>query len=703
MLFSSIAQAGSPSNLTFIKAFGASSIVVNGSTSLTFTLSLDNLGGGGTGAIGFTDTLPAGLVVSTPSGLSAATCPVGGGAITAVAGSGTVSLAGANMPNNGSCTFSLNVTGTTAGVKNNSVTTTPAYIQPVGGSTKTATATLSVLSSQTPPTPPVPAIALTGMQPVSESGTSATITITLNNGSPTANVVIPIVSTNTSEVVVSVPAITFTPGGPTSQTFAVTGVDDQVVDGDQSVLIQVGPAQSTDRNYANYKPTDFNIVNRDNDWALPALPFADGGLTGFVDITNTGSSAISSVLAKFYDVLGDLRGSGTLVQSLPGKGNVSIDMQALQAALGVIGTEPKGYARIELFPVGGEIIAQARVRNGSDTYNASIAARGVTPGMQSSAASDGVVLRITNLSGQRQEGRATLYGGDGSVLGLPNTLLFLGLPPKASIAFNAANLQSTVGVAPWTNRAWLRMSDPDSFVAQVLNASAGVRTLTAMKNIGVTQSLNYILPAGDVNVVSMIRIYNNEAYPTQFDAVLYGPNGAQLAAVPLGTVPAHGVLMVSNSQLRAMPGVPAWTGAARMKIISDSTSFQAQGSLRNMGFLVDTTSVITDGIVAHLPDATEGLDIELNIVNPGAQSTTLTGTLTNNAGQVIGTANFAIGSLAATASTTLTRANLVALAGTWTGRATLTIASTLGNVEVLALLRNTTTSALTNLSERPMR
>jgi len=52
---------------SFTKAFGAASIPLNGTTSLTFTLinsnDFDVL-------TGFTDALPAGLVVATPNGLS---------------------------------------------------------------------------------------------------------------------------------------------------------------------------------------------------------------------------------------------------------------------------------------------------------------------------------------------------------------------------------------------------------------------------------------------------------------------------------------------------------------------------------------------------------------------------------------------------------------------------------------------------------
>ena len=110
---------------TIAKAFGAASIVVNGTTTLTFTLTNPNAGTALTG-VGFTDTLPAGLVVATPNGL-ANTC---GGTVTAVAGTGSVALVNGGLPASGSCTITVNVTGTTGGVKNN---TTSAVTSTEGG------------------------------------------------------------------------------------------------------------------------------------------------------------------------------------------------------------------------------------------------------------------------------------------------------------------------------------------------------------------------------------------------------------------------------------------------------------------------------------------------------------------------------------------------------------------------------------------
>jgi hypothetical protein len=88
---------------------------MNGSTSLSFTVSNLNAGFSLTG-VSFADALPAGLVVSAPSGITGV---CGAGTITAAAGSSSLTLSGATLAPSASCTFSANVTGTTAGDKVN--------------------------------------------------------------------------------------------------------------------------------------------------------------------------------------------------------------------------------------------------------------------------------------------------------------------------------------------------------------------------------------------------------------------------------------------------------------------------------------------------------------------------------------------------------------------------------------------------------
>ncbi len=115
------------------KAFSAASILTNGTTTLTFGINNPNTGTPLNG-VSFTDTLPAGLVVATPNGLSGS-CP--SGTITATAGSNTISLSGASLTTaDPFCSFSVDVTGTTTGLKDNAVTVNSTTAGP--GNTATA-------------------------------------------------------------------------------------------------------------------------------------------------------------------------------------------------------------------------------------------------------------------------------------------------------------------------------------------------------------------------------------------------------------------------------------------------------------------------------------------------------------------------------------------------------------------------------------
>ena len=155
-----------------IKSFGAASIPLGGSTSLSFTVQNNNTATTLSG-IAFSDTLPAGLVVSTPNGL-AGTC--GGGSITATQGTNAVTLSAASLAQSTSCTFSVNINGTVAGQLNN---TTTAITSTQGGSGGTASAGIVVVA------PPTIAAAFNPAA-ISVSRASA-LTFTISN--PAANTV----------------------------------------------------------------------------------------------------------------------------------------------------------------------------------------------------------------------------------------------------------------------------------------------------------------------------------------------------------------------------------------------------------------------------------------------------------------------------------------------------------------------------------
>jgi hypothetical protein len=132
---------------TIAKSFTAGSVQINGITSLTFTLANPDVATTLTG-VAFADSFPAGMLVATPNGL-ASTC---GGVATAVQGTGSVSLTGATIASNSSCTLTVNVTTTSAGTLTNttgSVTSTNS----LPGNTASATLVVAV-----PPPPPIPTL-----------------------------------------------------------------------------------------------------------------------------------------------------------------------------------------------------------------------------------------------------------------------------------------------------------------------------------------------------------------------------------------------------------------------------------------------------------------------------------------------------------------------------------------------------------------
>jgi hypothetical protein len=101
----------------------------------------------------------------------------------------------------------------------------------------------------------------------SEAGTSVTFTMVLTS-QPTADVTIPLSSSDTTEGTVSPASVTFTAANwNVAQTVTVTGVDDLVVDDSQTFVIAIGPSTSTDQGYNGIDPVDLTFINTDDDAA----------------------------------------------------------------------------------------------------------------------------------------------------------------------------------------------------------------------------------------------------------------------------------------------------------------------------------------------------------------------------------------------------------------------------------------------------
>lgn len=120
------------------KSFSPNAVFTGNTSTLSFSVTNPNISSSLSG-VGFTDILPAGLSVVDSS---TSKC---GGTLTVTSATRTISLSVGSLAANGSCTFTVTVTGATAGTRNN---TTNAVTSTEGGNGNTASATL-VVNNQT--------------------------------------------------------------------------------------------------------------------------------------------------------------------------------------------------------------------------------------------------------------------------------------------------------------------------------------------------------------------------------------------------------------------------------------------------------------------------------------------------------------------------------------------------------------------------
>ncbi len=195
---------------TFAKAFAPAFLGLGQSSTLTFTI--DNSGSVlAASSLAFTDNLPAGIVVATPS-VTSNTC---GGTLTAIAGAGTISLSGGAVGAGLTCTIDVAVTGVLVGVHVN----VTGDLMSTSGNSGTATDTLTVN--------PQPGFAKAfAPNPILIGGTS-TLTFTIDNTGSTVDAIALAFTDNLpTEITVATPAnVVNTCGGTVTAASGTSVID----------------------------------------------------------------------------------------------------------------------------------------------------------------------------------------------------------------------------------------------------------------------------------------------------------------------------------------------------------------------------------------------------------------------------------------------------------------------------------------------
>lgn len=128
----------------------------------------------------------------------------------------------------------------------------------------------------------------------SEAGGIASFTIVLAS-SPSANVSVSFVSSDTSEGTVLPPAVTFTSANwNVARTITVTGVDDALVDGDIAYVVDTSSATSSDPAYSGLEPENVSVTNADNEVPSVVVTPTSGLITTEAGTTATFSVTLSA-------------------------------------------------------------------------------------------------------------------------------------------------------------------------------------------------------------------------------------------------------------------------------------------------------------------------------------------------------------------------------------------------------------------------
>jgi len=264
----------------FSKAFAPSSIVVSGTSTLTFTL--DNTAVAAmSSSLDFTDTFPAGLTVASPADAST-TCT--GGTLTAVPGSGSASYTGGTVGAGASCTISVDVTASTTG----SYVNTSGDLTSSQGNSGTASDTLTVAE---------PSLVI-GDATVDEDAGTATFTVTLSAPPAVTTTVDYATSDSTAsageDYTATSGTLTFV-AGDDSESFTVAITDDTI---DEAATEEFLVTLSNSVNATISGATGVGTIT-DNDSA-PVISIADAtvaedaGTASFtVSLSNASSSTVT--------------------------------------------------------------------------------------------------------------------------------------------------------------------------------------------------------------------------------------------------------------------------------------------------------------------------------------------------------------------------------------------------------------------------
>lgn len=235
--------------------------------------------------------------------------------------------------------------------------------------------------------------------------------------------------------------------------------------------------------------------------------------------------------------------------------------------------------------------------------------------------------------------------------------------------------------------------------------SAGTGTASAAVSVTLptpSSSTVYNIPSPTNVDQPFLRFYNPSSSSGQVRGTLYDQTGAVLGApnsVLIASAPAKSVTVLTSQDVATAFGVADWSGRAWMATQANFAGLQVLNLIRSS--LLINMSCLNSNLALYLPNPTSSEQPYVRLYNPSTTAGAVRGTLYDENGNTLGTANAVlVANLAPNAVQVLSSTDIAAAVGvsTWQGKAWMFLSSDFAGLKIMNTLRDLTTNTLVDMS-----
>ncbi|MCE7995944.1 MAG: T9SS type B sorting domain-containing protein, partial [Roseivirga sp.] len=519
-----------------------------------------------------------------------------------------------------------------------------------------------------------------GTSVVSESATTDGFTVVLN-AQPASDVVIDLSSADVSEVNVSPSTLTFTNANwNTPQTITVTGVDDNLSDGDQTTLITLTINDgSSDDTYDPLADQTVSVTTTDDDIVSPSVELSVS--------TNIGSEASGTVVTVTATTSQAVSGDQTVDLGVGGTGITVMDYTLSNATITILNGQTTGTITFTIQddadiegtetatltisnPSAGVILGTTTTQNVVITDN-DFPTINLSVSTNAGTETAGTVITVTATASQAVDGDQTVDLGV-SGTGIANTDYTL-----SNAAITILNGQTT-GTVTFTVQDDTDIEGDETAILTISNPSAGLTLgATITQNITITDDDFAANPTVDLSVSANAGTETAQTVVTVTATASQAVDGDQTIDLGVsGTGITNTDYILSNATITILNGQT--TGSITFTIQDDA---DIEGDETTTLTLSNPSAGVTLGTTTTQNVAITDNDfpsVELSVsANAGTEAAGTVVTVTATASQAVDgdqTVDLGVtGTGIANTDYTLSNATITILDGATTGMITFTI------------------------------